>query len=73
MARQLIVVGAGVHRPDERWIPEVDKVGPSVSVRIISDDLKHKPMHEIRISDEQALRLAGQLVQAVLNRKGAHL
>ena len=66
MARQLRILSAGVHRPDERHVPAENKVGPSVAVSVASEDLKSRPVHTLRLDEDEALRLAQQLLDAVL-------
>jgi hypothetical protein len=65
MSRQLHVVGAGVDRPDERHIRAEDRVGPSIAVRIASEDLKARPVHSVRLTEDEAIRLIAQLAEAV--------
>jgi hypothetical protein len=66
MARHLRILSAGIERPDERFIRAEDKVGPSVAVHVASEDLKARPVHVLRIDEDEALRLAEQLLHAVL-------
>lgn len=65
MARRLRILSAGVDRPDERSTRPEDKVGPSVAVSVLSEDLRAQPVHTVRISEDEALRLIEQLATAV--------
>ena len=66
MARQLSITGAGVERPDERHIPPADRVGPAVAVWVLSEDLRSRPVHSLRLTEDEALDLAQKLLDAVM-------
>lgn len=70
MARELRILNAHVERPDERHVREADRVGPSVAVAVQSADLKGQPVHMVRITEADALRLAEALLRSVRNLKG---
>jgi hypothetical protein len=65
MARQLRVFGAGVDRPDERHLPNAQKQGPAVCLRIVSEDLRARPVHVLRLTQAEALSLLADLARAV--------
>lgn len=71
MARDLRIIGAHIHRPDRRLVRCEDLVGESVVLAVVSEDLKAKPVHQIPLTDAQALRLAEQLLASVRRRNGA--
>jgi hypothetical protein len=68
--RRFAVSNAHIDRPDERFIREDQRMGPSVALVIVSEHLNGKPADVVRISDRAALVLAEQLISAVRN-KGA--
>ena len=67
MARDLVVLSASVERPDERFTPAADRVGPHITIKVLSRDLKHQPVHSVPLTEQQALSLAASLLRAVLN------
>lgn len=71
MSRQLRITRAGIDRPDERHVAEADRVGPSIYVGILSADLKAQPVHTVRLTEDEAIRLLGQLAEAVTNLRAA--
>ncbi len=66
MARRLRLVGATVDRPDERAVPEGDRVGPAVALLVASEDLKFRPVHTLRLTEDEALVLIDRLSSAVV-------
>lgn len=71
MSRRLTVLGVYLDRPDERRVPEGQRTGPRIVMRIVSDDLKARPVHDATpLTDLEALKLAEQLIAAVRNRGG---
>lgn len=71
MARVLRLIGAGVERPDERHVPVGQRRGARITVRVVSEDLKHKPVHTIDMTEHEAVRLAAQLLQATIHLRGS--
>lgn len=63
--RTLRLLGAGRTNRDERQLPPAQRRGDSIVVRVISEDLKAQPVHEIELSPERAIELAQQLLAAV--------
>lgn len=66
--RRFRILNAGVDRPDERYVPEADRIGTAVVVRVQSRHLKSEPVDEVRLTDWEALLLAEALLTAVRNR-----
>ncbi len=66
MSRKLRFVTVTVDRPDERSVPEKDRVGPAAALVISSDDLKTRPVHTLRLTEDQALRLVDRLSSALV-------
>jgi hypothetical protein len=64
VSRDLRVTGVTVDRPDERATAPANRVGPSVAFTIISEDLKRRPVHVVRIGRREALRLLADLARA---------
>lgn len=69
-ARRFRLLGAFVHRPDERGIPEADRVGHSIAVPVVSLHLKGLPVDHVRLTEHEAVRLASTLLLAVQSLKG---
>lgn len=75
MARQLRISSFGVSAPPRRMAvgPHAGQtVGlpePTIVARIISDDLKSNPVHEVELTEDKALELIAQLAEAVTDRR----
>lgn len=66
MARDLRILSASIERPDERYIPTADHIGVHLALHIESRDLKSRPVHTVRLTEDEALNLAADLVKCAL-------
>lgn len=65
MARQLRFMSAGRTHRDERGVPAEQRRGNAIVLRVVSEDLKHQPVHEIELTPEQALVAIRDLASAI--------
>lgn len=65
--RRLRVLSASVDRPDERHIPVADRQGAGIAVYVANEHLKGQPVDAVRLTEDEAVRLAHQLLGAVVN------
>lgn len=65
MARQLRIVSASIEHPDERGVPEDRRTGSFLYVGVISDDLKTQPLHQVRLTEDEAIDLIADLSRAL--------
>jgi len=65
MARSLSFMSAGRTSPDERHLTPADRKGPQLVLRVISEDLKGQPVHEIPLTRKQALQAIRELSTAL--------
>ena len=62
VSRELKILAASVQRPDKRHGAD-----PYITVGVISQDLKQRPVHMVPLTEDQALDLAFSLLQAIRN------
>lgn len=69
MARQLRIHGASIKHPDERGVSVDQRTGPFLYVGVISDDLKGKPLHQVRLTEDEAIDLIADLSRALATKR----